>query len=94
MRKSPYLERIAAVGFSVDHVHQLFLHTLAHRVAGRPVVSRSCAILVHIKVLWVVDVFVCACLNAVDDLSRISALIPLFSLVFCAFVPAAPDLTI
>jgi hypothetical protein len=61
------LERVAAVGLAVDHVHDVLVHLLAHRVAGRPVVAGAGAVLVHVEVLRVVDVLVGARLDGVDD---------------------------
>lgn len=58
-----YLQAVAAIRLSVDHVQNLILHCLAHGVSCRPIVTGTCTFLVHIEVLRVVDVAV----GTVDD---------------------------
>lgn len=45
------------------------MNALARRVSSGPVVSRADAILAHVEVLRIIDVFVGASLDAVDHLS-------------------------
>lgn len=58
-----HLQTITAIRLPVDHVQNLILHSLAHRVASCPIVSRTGAFLVNVKVLRVVDIAV----RAIDD---------------------------
>jgi hypothetical protein len=64
---STYLQTVTSIRLPVNHIQNLILHGLAHRVPRRPIVSRASTLLVHIEVLRVVDVAVRAIDNAVDD---------------------------
>jgi hypothetical protein len=66
-----HLERVTTVRFSVDHLHDLFMHQLSRLVPITPVVAGSNAALANIEVLGVVDVSVRARLYSVDDLEKI-----------------------
>jgi hypothetical protein len=52
-----HLERITAVGLSVDHLHQLLVDSFTGAVPLSPVVTRSTAIFRHPDVLRVVQGF-------------------------------------
>jgi hypothetical protein len=62
-----HLQTVTSVRLPVNHIQNLILHGLAHRVTRCPIVSRASTFLVDIKVLRVVDVAVGAIDDAVDD---------------------------
>ncbi len=74
-----HLQGITPIGLAINHLHDLFMHALARRVAGAPVVARADAIFADVEILRVVDVFVGAGLNAVDDLRALILLGPSIS---------------
>ena len=63
-----YLERIAAVCFSVNHFHDILMHRFPRLVSVTPVVRSTNAIFANEEVFRIVDVLVWSGLNAVDDL--------------------------
>ncbi len=65
-----YLERIAPVSFSVNHLHDFFVHGFSGLIAVSPVVARPNTILPDIEIFGVVDILVRAGLYAIDDLKR------------------------
>jgi hypothetical protein len=67
MQQHEALQRVAAVGLAVDHVHDVLLNLLAHGVAGGPVVAGAGAVLVDVEVLRVVYILVGPGLDGVDD---------------------------
>lgn len=69
---SAYLEGVAPVGLSVNHLHNVLAYGLAALVSVTPVVRSTHAILADVEVLGVVDVLVGAGLDAVEDLSELS----------------------
>ena len=60
---STHLQAITAIRLPVNHVQNLILHSFAHSISRRPIVTGSCTLFVHIEVLRVVDVTV----GAIDD---------------------------
>ena len=58
-----YLQAVAAIRLPVDHVQNLILHSFAHRISRRPIVTGACTLFVHIEVLRVVDIAV----RTIDD---------------------------
>lgn len=76
-------QRVAAVRFAVNHLHDVFVHSLSGLVSISPVVRCSNAVLPDEEVLGIVDVFVRPGLDTVDDLCDVSN---------CLFFPnTAPD---
>lgn len=63
----PYLERITSIGLAVYHLHYILVDQLSCLISISPVVGCTHPILPNEKVLGVVDVFVGARLNTVDD---------------------------
>lgn len=61
-----YLEAVTAVCLTVDHIHELILRPAAHLIPLRPVVTSTCALLVHVDIFRVVDVLVRSALDAID----------------------------
>ena len=61
-----YLQAVAAISLPVYHVQNLVLHSLAHSISRRPIVTSTCTFLVHIEVLRVVDVAVGTIDNTID----------------------------
>lgn len=66
-----YLEGVAPVGLSVNHLHYVLAYGLAALVSVTPVVGGTHAILADVEVLGVVYVLVGAGLDAVEDLSKL-----------------------
>lgn len=62
------LEGIAAVGLTVNHLHDVLADSLARLVAVAPVVGGAHAIFADVEVFGVVDVLVGAGLDSVDYL--------------------------
>jgi hypothetical protein len=58
-----HLQAVTTIRLPINHVQNLILHCLAHSISRRPIVTGTCAFLVHIKVLRVVDVAV----GTIDD---------------------------
>ena len=58
-----HLQAITAIRLPVDHVQNLILHSFAHRISRRPIVTGACTLFVHIEVLRVVDIAV----RTIDD---------------------------
>jgi hypothetical protein len=67
-----YLQGIASICLSVDHIEHLLLHDLSGRVARSPVVSSTNSLLANEEVLGVVDVLIRARLDRIDDLRKLS----------------------
>lgn len=65
-----YLQRVASIGLSIDHLHDVLIHRLATLVAVTPVICRPHTILADVEVLGVVDVSVWASLDGIQDLLR------------------------
>lgn len=63
-----YLERVAAVRFAVNHLHDIFVYTFTSLVAITPVVCRTHTILSNVKVFRVVNILVRAVLDTIDYL--------------------------
>lgn len=80
MQHHETLEGVGSVGFAVNHLHDVFVHRLAGLVAVAPIVSGADAVLSNEEVFGVVDVFVGAGLNAVDDLLLFVSLYPRYRL--------------
>lgn len=58
-----YLQTVATIRLPINHVQNLILHSLAHRVSRRPIVTGTRTFLVHIEVLRIVNVAV----GTIDD---------------------------
>lgn len=58
-----HLQAVTTIRLPVDHVQNLILHSLAHRISRRPIVTGACTFFVHIEVLRVVNVAV----GTIDD---------------------------
>lgn len=61
-----YLQAVTAVCLTIDHVHEFILRPIAHLIPHGPIVSGTRSLLVHVYILWVVDVLVRPGLNAID----------------------------
>jgi hypothetical protein len=63
-----HLKGIASVCFSVDHLHDIFMHLLSSLVSITPIICRSNAILANEEVFRIVNVFIWAGLDTIDYL--------------------------
>lgn len=61
-----HLQAVATICLPVDHVQDLILHSLAHSISRRPIVTGACTFFVHIEVLRVVDVAIGTIDNTID----------------------------
>jgi hypothetical protein len=62
-----YLERVATIRFSINHLHDLLVYRLASLVSISPVIAGPYAALSNEEVLRVVDILVGPRLYTVDD---------------------------
>lgn len=60
------LETVATICLTVNHLHNLFMHSLTRLIAVTPVVAGSDAVLADVKVLGIVNILVRPCLDTVD----------------------------
>ena len=68
MQHHETLQGVRAVCLAIYHLHDVFVHGLASLVTVTPVIGCANAVFADEEVFGVVDVFVGAGLNAVDDL--------------------------
>lgn len=61
-----YLQTITPIRLPINHIQNLILHLTPHIIPRRPVIPRSCPLLMHIEVLRVVDILIRARLDAID----------------------------
>jgi len=64
-----HLERVAALRFTIDHLHNVLVELLARRVSLRPVISRTAAVLRHENILRIIQVRKRRRQYIVDDLA-------------------------
>ncbi len=79
-----YFQRVTAICFSVDHLHDFLVDRLSGLISIAPVVSGADAILANVEVFGIIYVLVGARLDAVDDLI-------FFPLLFSLFLPFTSD---
>src|SRR5437868_1097786 len=70
MDRTGYLQRIAAVSLSIDHIEDLLLHYFSSSIARSPIIPCPNTLLSNEEVFGVVNILVCACLDSVDDLAH------------------------